>query len=69
MKVENNCSYTISFNEEEAQLWKLFVGCFSVNDIRDMLNDCDSDNDYTADSPEVMSISRMIACMYDSIKE
>lgn len=67
MKVEKNCSYTISFNEKEAQLWKLFLGCFSVNDIRDMLND--SDNDYTADSPEVMSISRMIACMYDSIEE
>lgn len=67
MKVEKNCSYTISFNEKEAQLWKLFLGCFSVNNIRDMLND--SDNDYTADSPEVMSISRMIACMYDSIEE
>ena len=68
MKIEKNCSYTISLDEKEAQLWKLFVGCFNAHDIKDTLNSDGEESPYTINSPEVEAISHMIGCMYDNIE-
>lgn len=69
MKVEKNCSYTISLDEKEAQLWKLFVGCFNVHDIKDIFNIEEEESTYTTNSPEVQAISHMMDCMYANIEE